>query len=49
MKKRNPPWGCPQIAGQIKLALGASINKDVFAGFSPYTTDRNRELTVRHG
>src|SRR6516165_9087653 len=29
MKKRNPTWGCPQIAGQINLAFGTSINKDV--------------------
>jgi hypothetical protein len=29
MKKRNPTWGCPQIADQINLAFGTSINKDV--------------------
>jgi hypothetical protein len=29
MKRRNPTWGCPQIAGQINLAFGAAINKDV--------------------
>jgi hypothetical protein len=29
MKKRNPTWGCPQIADQINLAFGVSINKDV--------------------
>jgi hypothetical protein len=29
MKKRNPKWGCPQIADQINLAFAASINKDV--------------------
>jgi hypothetical protein len=29
MKKRNPKWGCPQIADQIDLAFAASINKDV--------------------
>jgi transposase InsO family protein len=29
MKKRNPTWGCPQIAGQINLAFGTFINKDV--------------------
>jgi putative transposase len=23
------PWGCPQIADQINLAFGTSINKDV--------------------
>src|SRR6516164_9573900 len=29
MKRRNPTWGCPQIADQINLAFGTSINKDV--------------------
>src|SRR3954463_15984360 len=29
MKRRNPSWGCPQIAEQINLAFGTSINKDV--------------------
>ena len=29
MKKRNSRWGCPQIADQINLAFGTSINKDV--------------------
>ena len=29
MKRRNPSWGCPQIAEQINLAYGTSINKDV--------------------
>src|SRR5215468_5219107 len=29
MKPRNPLWGCPQIAEQINLAFGTSINKDV--------------------
>jgi transposase InsO family protein len=29
MKRRNPNWGCPQIAEQINLAFGTSINKDV--------------------
>jgi hypothetical protein len=29
MKQRNPTWGCPQIADQINLAFGTSINKDV--------------------
>jgi transposase InsO family protein len=29
MKKRNPTWGCPQIADQINLAFRTSINKDV--------------------
>src|SRR6516162_95502 len=29
MKRRNPTWGCPQIADQINLGFGTSINKDV--------------------
>ena len=29
MKRRNSSWGCPQIAEQISLAFGTSINKDV--------------------
>src|SRR6516164_7112038 len=29
MKKRNPTWGCPQIADQINLAFETVINKDV--------------------
>jgi hypothetical protein len=29
MKRRNPSWGSPQIAEQIHLAFGTSINKDV--------------------
>ncbi len=29
MKQRNPSWGCPQIAEQINLAFGTSINKDI--------------------
>src|SRR5262245_35614376 len=29
MKRRNPGWGCPRIAGQIELAFGIAINKDV--------------------
>jgi hypothetical protein len=29
MKRRNPTWGCPQIAGQVNLAFGTLINKDV--------------------
>jgi hypothetical protein len=29
MKRRNPSWGCPQIADQINLAFGSAINKDV--------------------
>src|SRR5438128_7322336 len=26
MKRRNPTWGCPQIAEQINLAFGTCIN-----------------------
>ena len=33
MKKRNPTWGCPQIANQINLAFGTAINKDVVGEF----------------
>jgi hypothetical protein len=29
MKQRNPTRGCPQIAEQINLAFGTSINKDI--------------------
>jgi putative transposase len=29
MKLRNPDWGCPRIAAQIRLAFGVLINKDV--------------------
>jgi putative transposase len=29
IKRRNPTWGCPQIAGQINLDFGTAINKDV--------------------
>src|SRR5262245_34173543 len=29
MKRHNPRWGCPQIAEQINLAFGTSINKHV--------------------
>lgn len=29
MKRRNPRWGCPRIAEQIKLAFGIEIDKDV--------------------
>ena len=29
IKRRNPSWGCPQIAEQINLAFGTFINKDV--------------------
>ncbi len=44
MKKRNPKWGCLQIAEQINLAFGTSINKDVVRRilamyFRPTSTD----------
>src|SRR6516162_4288447 len=29
MKRRNPSWGCPRIAQQIRLAFGVEIDKDV--------------------
>jgi putative transposase len=29
MKRRNPTWGCPRIAQQIRLAFGIPINKNV--------------------
>src|SRR5262245_34291881 len=29
MKQRNPTWGCPRIAGQMNLAFGTSMDKDV--------------------
>ena len=29
MKRRNPRWGCPRIAQQIRLAFGVDIDKDV--------------------
>ena len=29
MKLRNPRWGCPRIADQIRLAFGGDIDKDV--------------------
>jgi putative transposase len=29
MKQRNPSWGCPQIAQQVNLAFGVSIDKDI--------------------
>jgi len=29
MKRRNPNWGCPRIAQQIRLAFGVEIDKDV--------------------
>jgi len=29
MKRRNPTWGCTQIAEPINLAFSTSINKDV--------------------
>ena len=31
MKKRNPTWGCPQIADQINLAFGTSIPSKIAA------------------
>ena len=31
MKKRNPNWGCPQIADQINLAFGTSIPSKIAA------------------
>ena len=29
MKRRNPTWGCPQIADQINLTFGTSIPKEL--------------------
>ena len=29
MKQRNPGWSCPRIAGQISLAFGITLEKDV--------------------
>ena len=29
MKQRNPSWGCPRIAQQIRLAFGIPIDKDM--------------------
>ena len=29
IKQRNPTWGCPRIAGQVSLAFGVEIDKDV--------------------
>ena len=29
MKRRNPTWGCPRIAEQIRLTFGVDIDKDV--------------------
>ena len=29
MKRRNPSWGCPRIADQIRLAFGVDIDKDI--------------------
>jgi putative transposase len=49
MKRRNPTWGCPQIADQINLAFGILLIKMSFGGFSPSTTDRNPVPTVPHG
>src|SRR5215475_12661153 len=44
MKRRNPSWGSPQIAEQINLAFGTSINKDVVrrilaTQYSPTSTE----------
>src|SRR5215467_11118903 len=50
MKRRNPSWGCPQIAEQINLAFGTSINKDVvrriLAQQSSPTSDGRRPLVA---
>jgi hypothetical protein len=48
MKRRNPSWGCPQIAEQINLAFGTSINKDVVRRFLPHVS-RRRSATARPG
>src|SRR6516164_87928 len=48
MKKRNPTWGCPQIADQINLAFGTCINKDVVRRILALHY-RNPVWTVRHG
>jgi putative transposase len=29
MKRRNPIWGCPRIAAQIRLTFGVDIDKDI--------------------
>jgi putative transposase len=29
MKRRNPTWGCPRIAQQIRLAFGVDIDQDM--------------------
>src|SRR5215472_15183043 len=29
MKRRNPIWGCPRIAAQIRLTFGVDIDKDM--------------------
>src|SRR6516164_4863944 len=44
MKRRNASWGSPQIAEQINLAFGTSINKDVVrrilaTHYSPRSTE----------
>ena len=50
MKRRNPTWGCPQIAEQINLAFGTSINKDVvrriLATALPADVDGRRSLVA---
>ena len=28
MKRRNPSWGCPRIAQQIRLAFGVDLDQD---------------------
>ena len=28
LKRRNPTWGCPRIAQQIRLAFGVDIDQD---------------------
>jgi hypothetical protein len=49
MKQRNTSWGCPQIAEQINLAFGTSINKDGFGGFWLCITGRSRPEAVPPG
>ncbi|MDD9998973.1 MAG: hypothetical protein OXQ89_14640 [Rhodospirillaceae bacterium] len=29
MKRRNPRFGCPRIAGQISFLFGVQIDKDI--------------------
>ena len=49
MKKRNPSWGCPQIADQINLGSGLLLIRMSFDGSLQLTTDRPRIPTVHHG